>query len=75
MAPGFALLRSGSTTLTHSNWNRAGSCPARGQPSSPLVAKNTSTKNSEVTTIAAAFTHQAKRDESPSASNSTQMTT
>jgi hypothetical protein len=40
-----------------------------------LVAKNTSTKNSDVTTITLAFTHQAKRDESPSVSSSTHMTT
>jgi hypothetical protein len=40
-----------------------------------LVAKNTSTKNTEVMTIAAAFTHQAKREVRPMVSNSTPMTT
>jgi len=30
-----------------------------------LVAKNASTKNAEVTTIATAFTHQARREDSP----------
>jgi hypothetical protein len=40
-----------------------------------LVAKNTSRKNTDVTTIAAAFTHQASRALSPSASSSTPITT
>jgi len=49
--------------------------PARGQPSRLLVAKNASTKNTEVTTTAAAFTHQEKREPSPIASRSTPSTT
>src|SRR6516162_6127389 len=59
IAPGLELLTSGSTTRTHRSWKRAGSAPVRGQPSRLLVAKNASTKNTEVTTIAAALTGQA----------------
>jgi len=69
------LKRSGSTTRTHSNWKRPGSWPLRGQPSRLLVAKNASMKNSDVTTIAAAFTHQARREPSATVSSSTPITT
>jgi hypothetical protein len=47
----------------------------RGQPRRPLIAKKASTKSTDVMTIAAAFTHHAKRDESPIVSNNTPNTT
>ena len=66
---------SGSTTRVHSNWNRAGSRSVPGQPSRPWVAKNISTKKTELTAMAAAFTHHRIGEVSPAHNSRTLITT
>ncbi len=73
--PASWIFGSGSTTRVHSNWKRAGSRPVPGQPSRPLVAKKASTKKTEVTTMAAAFTHQRSGEVRPTDNSSTPSTT
>ena len=46
-----------------------------GKPNKPLIAKKAAMKNTEVTTIAAAFTHQENLDVSPMPSSRTPITT